>query len=86
MQGRKKSLHGFCKPLPRVHQFRTLISRGREVGGRRMRKGRGERRREEEKEERREERRRKRREETEKRGKKRGKKEHFIIPKLQTEE
>ena len=39
MQGRKKSLHGFCKPLPRVHQFRTLISRGREVGGRRMRKG-----------------------------------------------
>ena len=73
MQGRKKSLHGFCKPLPRVYQFRTLISRGSEVGERRVRKGKGEKRgarREEGREERGE------REE----GEKRGRKEHLIIP------
>ena len=33
MQGCKKSLHGFCKHLPGVHQLRTLILREREERG-----------------------------------------------------
>ena len=81
MQGRKKSLHGFCKTLPRVYQFRTLISRGSEVGGRIVRKG-GERRRgmrEERRGERGE-----RREEREKRGKREG--GTFNNSELETEE
>ena len=44
LQGCKKSLHGFCKHLPGVHQLRALRERGRrEEGGRGRRGGEGER-------------------------------------------